>query len=273
MARARIINRLQKILEDANLKLASVVSDIRGVSARAMLEALLAGESDPEKLATLARGRMRSKRDQLAQALVCKVRPHHCFLITEHLCHIDYLDSAIAHFSEEIAKRFESDQEIIELLDTIPGLSQRSAEILLAEVGTDLTRFASAKHLASWAGMCPGNRESAGKRQSGKTRKGDRWLRQVLIEAAHGAASTKHTYLGALYRRLSARRGKKKALIAVGHAILVIVYHVIIRHVPYDELGENYFEELNRQRVKQRLVKRLEGLGFNVELTAIELAA
>ena len=271
--RARIINRVQKVLEDANVKLASVVSDIRGLSARAMLEAILGGETDPEKLAELARGRLRPKRDQLAQALLGRVRPHHCFLLTEHLSHIDYLDEAIAQFSDEIGKRLESHEEVIELLDTIPGLSRRSAEILLAEIGTEIARFPSAKHLASWAGMCPGQRESAGKRKSGKTRKGDRWLRQVLIEAAHGAASTKKTYLGALYRRLGARRGKKKALVAVGHAILVIVYHVLKHRMPYQELGHNYFDERDRQAVKQRLVKRLEGLGFNVELTAVEQAA
>lgn len=271
--RARIINRLQKVLEDANLKLASVVSDIRGRSARAMLEALLAGETDPRTLAALARGRLCSKRAQLEPALVGRLRPHHGFLLREHLNHLDYLDGAIAHFSDEIARRLQAEEEALTLLDTIPGLSRRSGEILLAEIGGDLTRFPSAKHLASWAGMCPGNCESAGHRKTGKTRKGDRWLRQVLIEAAHGAAATKHTYLGALYRRLSARRGKKKALVALGHAILEIVYHVVKRRVPYAELGENYFDERDRQAVKRRLVRRLENLGYQVELLAPPQAA
>jgi transposase len=175
----------------------------------------------------------------LEQALTGRLRPHHCFLLTEHRRHIDYLDEAIAHFTEAIAKRLHAEEEAIELLDTIPGMSRRRTEILLAEIGSDLTRFPSAEHLASWAGMCPGNHESAGKRKSGKTRKGSRWLRQVLIEAAHGAAHAKQTYLAALYRRLAARRGTKKALVAVGHAILVMVYHVLMRRVPYHDLGPN----------------------------------
>ena len=271
--RARIINRLQKVLEDANLKLASVVSDIRGLSARAMLEALLAGETDPDTLAALARGKLVAKRESLKAALVGRFRPHHGFLLSEHLSHIDYLDGAIAHFSDEITQRLQVEEETLARLDTIPGLSRRSAENLVAEIGLDLTRFPTAKHLASWAGMCPGNYQSAGHSKPGKTRKGNRWLRQVLIEAAHGAASTKHTYLGALYHRLSARRGKKKALVAVGHAILEIVYHVIKRQVPYQDLGENYFDERDRQAVKRRLVRRLESLGYQVELLATPQAA
>ena len=271
--RARIVNRLQKVWEDANLKLAAVATDVMGISARAILEALLAGESDPHALAALARGKLRAKREQLEQALTGRLRPHHCFLLTEHLRHIDYLDEAIAHFTEEIAKRLHAEEEAIELLDTIPGMSRRSTEILLAEIGSDLTRFPSAKHLASWAGMCPGNHESAGKRKSGKTRKGSRWLRQVLIEAAHGAAHAKQTYLAALYRRLAARRGTKKALVAVGHAILVMVYHVLMRRVPYHDLGPNYFDERDRRAVERRLVRRLKALGYKVELLTPAQAA
>lgn len=267
--RARIVNRLQKVLEDANIKLASVASDITGTSARLMLQALLNGEQDVAALAQLARGRMRSKRDLLKQALSGRLNSHHAFLIAEHLSHIDYLDESIAHFTGEINERLNADQQEIALLDTIPGVSSRTAEILLSEIGTDMSRFPSAKHLSSWAGMCPGNNESAGKRKTGKTRKGSRWLRQVLTEAAHGAAATKQTYLGALYRRLAARRGKKKALVAVGHAILVIVYYVLKRKEPYQELGVNYFDERNRMNVQRRLLKRLEQLGYQVQLQKV----
>ena len=191
--RARIVNRLQKVLEDTNIKLASVASDITGASARKMLQALLDGERDVTVLAELARGRMRSKRDMLELALNGRMREHHSFLIAEHLDHIDYLDESIARFTTEINQRLMNEIQEIELLDTIPGVSTRTAETLLAEIGSDMTRFPSAKHLSSWAGMCPGNNESAGKRKTGKTRKGSKWLRQVLTEAAHGAEATKNT--------------------------------------------------------------------------------
>jgi transposase len=264
--RARIVNRLQKVLEDTNIKLAAVASDITGKSARTMLEALLAGERDVNRLADLARGRMRAKREQLEQALAGRMQPHHGFLIAEHLSHIDYLDEAIERLSEQIAVRLTECEEEVALLDTVPGLSRRSAEVLVAEIGTDLSRFPSAAHLASWAGMCPGNHQSGGKRLSGKTRKGSRWLRQVLIEAAHAAARSKTTYLGAQYRRLAARRGTKKAIIALGHTILVMVYHVLTRRQPYCDLRANYFDEHDRQAVERRLVRRLEKLGLTVSI-------
>ncbi len=267
--RARIVNRLQKVLEDTNIKLASVASDITGVSARKMLQALIDGERDAAALAAMAKGRMRSKQVLLEQALNGRMREHHAFLIAEHLNHIDYLDESITRFTTEINQRLMNEMQEIELLDTIPGVSARTAEILLAEIGTDMTRFPSAKHLSSWAGMCPGNNESAGKRKTGKTRKGSKWLRQVLTEAAHGAAATKNTYLGALYRRLAPRRGTRKALVAVGHAILVIVYHVLKRGEPYQDLGANYFDERDQQNVRRRLVRRLEQLGYEVNLAAI----
>jgi transposase len=267
--RARIVNRLQKVLEDANIKLAAVASDIAGVSARAMLQGLLEGETDVQALAELAKGRMRNKRALLEQALAGRLRPHHAFLITEHLSHLDYLDEAITHFTDELKERLKEAEADVELLDTIPGISHRAAEVLLAEIGRDMSRFPSAKHLASWAGICPGNHESAGKRKSGKTRKGSVWLRQVLIEAAHGAAHAKQTYLGALYRRIQARRGTKKALVAVAHAILVIVYHVLSRKEPYRDLGANYFDERDRQAVQRRLVRRLEHLGYQVQIQPV----
>jgi transposase len=264
--RARVINRLQAVLEDANIKLAAVVTDIRGVSARAMLEALIAGQRDVDALSDLARGRLRTKRDQLAEALQGYFTPHHSFLVTEYLSQIDYFADAIDRVSTVIEQHLVAEQEAIALLDTIPGVSQRTAEILIAEIGTDMGRFPSAKHLASWAGMCPGHHESAGKRLSGKTRKGSRWLRQVLVEAAHVAAKTKQTYLAAQYRRIAARRGKKRALMALGHTILIIVYDVLTRKQPYQDLGSAYFDKLEQHRVQQRLVHRLERLGYQVSL-------
>jgi transposase len=264
--RARLSNRLQAVLEDANVKLAAVVTDVRGVSARAILAALCDGETDPRTLAELARGRLRSKRDLLEQAVIGRFTAHHAFLITEHLGHLDYLEEALERVSAEIAQRLRDDADAIALLDSVPGISQRAAEIILAEVGSDVSRFPSAKHLASWAGMCPGNAESGGKRLSGKTRKGNRWLRQLLVEVAHVAAKTKDTYLAAQYRRIAARRGKKRALIALGHTILVIVYHILSRRQPYQELGVTYFDNLERQHVERRLVRRLERLGYHVTL-------
>ncbi len=264
--RARLTNRLQAVLEDANVKLASVVTDIRGASARAILDALLAGETDPAKLADLARGRLRAKREQLEQAVVGCFSAHHAFMISEQLSHLDYLDEAMERVSAEIEQRLQEEEAAIMLLDTVPGISRRAAEIIIAELGTDLRRFPSAKHLASWAGMCPGNKESGGKRLSGKTRKGNTWLRQVLIEIAHVASKTKDTYLAAQYRRIAARRGKKRALVALGHTILVMIYHILTRRESYRELGGAYFDQLERQRVEQRLVHRLERLGYTVTL-------
>jgi transposase len=264
--RARTLNRLQNVLEDANIKLASVVSDIGGVSARSMLEALMAGERDVTVLSALARGRMRSKRSELEDALRGRFMPHHSFLLTEHLSHLDYLDEAIDRVSTLIEQHVADEQEVIARLDTIPGVGQRAAEMLLAEIGTDMCRFPTAKHLASWAGMCPGHNESAGKRRSGKTRKGSRWLRQILVEMAHAAAKTKGTYLAAQYRRLAARRGKKRALIAVGHTLLVIAYTMLKRRQPYQDLGAAYFDTLDQHRVERRLVRRLERMGYQVAL-------
>ena len=233
--RSQTINRLQKVLEDSNIKLASVVSDIMGMSAQAILKALLEGQTDPSLLADLAQGRLRAKREQLEHALVGSFQPHHRFLIQEHLTHIDYLDEAIARLSREIAEQLRPYERLLGLLDTIVGINRRLAEVVLAEIGTDVQRFATAKHLASWAGMCPGNDQSAGKRLSGRTRKGNRWLRTALMEAAHAAARTKNSYFSAQYRRLGSRRGKQKALVAVAHSILVIIYVVMSRQEDYRE--------------------------------------
>lgn len=271
--RARTANRLQKVLEDANIKLAGVVTDIQGVSAWAMLQAIVAGNTDPEALANLAKGLLRKKREQLVAALSGRVKPHHRFLLAEQLSQIEYLDEAIQRISAELEERLRPFEEDIKLLDSIPGIGRQTAEVLLGEIGWDMSRFPSDKNLASWAGMCPGNNESAGKRRNGKTRKGSRWLRHALIEAAHGAAHTKNKYLKTQYHRIAAHRGKKKALVAVGHSILVISYHLLTRRQAYSDLGANYFDERDRNSVQRRCVKRLEKLGFKVELQQTALAA
>ena len=222
--RARVLNRLKAVLEDATMKLPSVLTEIRGVSARAMLAALIAGQRDGATLAGLARGRLRAKRDQPVEALQGYFTPHHSFLLTEYLSQIDDLDEAIERVSAVRTQHLAPEHEAMTLLDSIPGVSQRTAEILLAEIGTDMPRFPSAKHLASWAGMCPGHYERGGKRLSGKTRKGSRWRRQTLVEVAHGASKTRQTSPAAQGQRIAARRGKKRALIAVGHTILRLAY-------------------------------------------------
>jgi transposase len=271
--RSRIINRLQKTLEDTNIKLASVASDLMGRSARDMLAALLAGEVEASVLAELARGRMRAKRDLLEQALQGHVKSHHRFLLTEQLADIDALDEAIERMSTEIAERVRPHEHLLQRLETIPGIKRRLAEVILAEIGPDMSRFPSARHLASWAGMCPGNNESGGKRLSGRTRKGSPWLRSGLVEAAHAAIHSKDCYLSAQYQRLVVRRGGKKATIAVGHTLLIIIYHLLSEDKDYEELGGNYFDEWDRQAVQRRLVHRLEKLGYQVKLEPTSPAA
>jgi transposase len=313
--RARLVNRLHKVLEDTNLKLTAVVTNIMGLSARDMLEALLQGETNPALLAQLARGKLRKKREDLEQALVGRVDDHHRFLLTSLLTHIDFLDEQVSDCNSKIEQflaaasdeqaelvssasddqlqeqapvcfapvgtaatpaqdRVPEDgskvplayQQAIALLDSIPGVNQRIAEIFLAEVGTDMQRFPSAQHLASWVGICPGNHQSAGKQIRGTTRKGDRWLRQALIEAAQGAMRTKDTYLSAQGRRLTHRRGKKRAVVAIAHTILIIAYHILQRQQPYQDLGSNYFDERERSAIARQSVRRLEQLGFKVKL-------
>jgi transposase len=266
------VNRLQKTLEGANVKLAAVASNIMGVSARAMLEQLVAGETDAAALARLAKGRLREKRAELERALRGRFGPHQRFLVAEQLAHIDYLDAAIERVSAEITERLAPVEAAVERLDGISGIGRRTAEGVLAELGTDLSRFPTAGHLASWAGMCPGNHESAGKRHSGRTRRGNPWLRTLLVEAAQAAGRTKGTYLGAQYRRLAARRGKKRAAVAVGHSILVIIYHLLTEERDYQDLGAQFFDERDRQRVERRLVRRLEALGYEVTLAPYDVA-
>ncbi len=265
--RTTVINRLQKTLEGANIKLAAVASDILGKSGRQMLEALVAGETDAAALAQLAKGRMQQKRPALEQALAGRVAAHQRFLVAQQLAHIDFLDEAITRASTELAERLRpGERAALDRLDTIPGVGRRTAEVLIAEIGADVTRFPTAGHLASWAGMCPGNRESAGKRLSGKTRKGSKWLRTALVEAAQAAGRSKTTYLGAQYRRLIPRCGKKRAAVAVGHSILVIAYSLLTRETDYQDLGPQYFDQRERTALEKRLVRRLEALGHKVTL-------
>ncbi|MCX5971839.1 MAG: IS110 family transposase [Coprothermobacterota bacterium] len=264
--RARTIARLQKVLEDTNLKLASVATDITGKSARAMLAALLHGESDPARLAELACGRMREKRSQLEKALHGNLKPHHRFLLADILEHLDYLENAVERTSREIEERMRPFAEALARLDTIKGISRRIAEIWVAEVGPEVSRFSTVAQLASWAGICPGNAESAGKHKSGKIRRGNPWLMKALVEAAHAAGHSKDSYLSAQYHRLSARRGKRRAIIAVAHSILVIAYCLLKRKDVYQDLGGNYFDQRDSQAVRKRLVGRLEQLGFQVTL-------
>lgn len=264
--RTNLINRLQKTLEGANIKLASVASNVVGLSGRAMLEALIAGQSDAATMADLAKGRLRSKREQLAQALTGRVQPHHRFILTELLCQLDALDETIEHFDAEIVKYCAPFEKAVALLDTIPGIARATAELIVAEIGTDMDRFPTAHHLAAWAGLAPGSDESAGKRRSSKKRKGNRILCTGLIQAAHAAAHTKGNYLSAQYHHLVGRRGKKKALVAVAHSILVIAYHMIKRKEPYQDLGGNYFDQLNPEATAKRLMKRIEKLGYQVTL-------
>jgi transposase len=264
--RSAAANRIQKVLGDANVKPASVATDVLGVSGRGMLEALVAGETDPAKLADLARQRLREKIPALQLALRGRVTDHHRFLLRVHLDHITHLEELIGRLGARIAEALAPFAEAAERLTTIPGVSQRVAETVVAEIGTNMEQFPSAGHLASWAGMCSGNNESAGKRRSGRTVKGNRWWKRILVQAAWAASHTKGTYLAAQYRRLAKRRGRKRALVAVGHTLLVIIYHVLKRGTTYQDLGPDFLDRLEPERLTRQLVKRLEALGHKVTL-------
>ena len=274
--RSAVVNRLQKVLEDANLKVAGVATDIMGVSGRAIIEAMLQGTTDPATLAELAKGRLRAKRADLERALSGRVSAHHRLLLTTHLAHVDFLDEEIARLSAEIAERLRPVEAEVQRLDTIPGVDRRTAEVLLAELGTELERFPSAAHLASWAGRCPGNHESAGKRRGGRTRKGSKWLRRALIEAACGAVRTKQagrTAPAGHYRRLVARRGRQKAIVAVGHRLLIIVYRVLRDGQHYREPTATDLDQRRRRRARDRAIDQLRQLGYDVAVTPKPAAA
>jgi transposase len=271
--RTRVANRLHKVLQDANVKLTNVTRDVLGVSGRAMLDALVHGTTDPAVLADLARGQLRKKLPALRQALTGRFRDHHAFLLGQILGHLDYLEEAVAAVSAHIEEQLRPFAAQVDRLMTIPGVQRRTAETILAEIGPDMAQFPSAAHLASWAGMCPGNNESAGKRRTGKTRKGSKWLRTSLIEAGNAAARTKGTALGARYRRIMAHRGHRKAVVAVGRHILEISYHLLARGQTYQELGIDYFDRRHAERVKQRCIRQLERLGLQVTVVPAPVAA
>ena len=265
--RQREANRLHKILEDTGIKLDCVASDILGKSGRAMLESLVAGTTDPEVLAELAKGRLRSKLPQLREALEGRFDSQHALIVGAILAHLDFLEEQITLFSEAIAEQIRPFEAAVELLCTIPGVQRRTAEVIIAETGADMSAFPTAKHLASWAGQCPGNDRSAGKRRSGRTRKGSRWLGIALTEAALAATRTKDTYLGAQYRRLRTRRGHKRALGAVRHSIIVAAWHMLSTGELYSEPGADYFQRrLDSKRTVARLIAQLESLGQRVTL-------
>jgi transposase len=273
--RSAAVNRLQKVLEDAGLKLASskLVTNIMGVSGRLMLEAILEGSASPSEIADLAIGKLRKKRAELEKALEGVVKPHHRLLIAMYLEQIDLFDEQIADLSQEVALRLRPFEQELARLDGIPGVGRQTAEVLAAEVGFDLSPFPSAAHLASWAGMCPGNNESAGKRKGGRTRKGSKWLRRALVQAAHAAALKNGSCLQAQYRRLKYRRGAGKAALAVGHSILVIAYHLLTRKADYEDLGPNHLDERRRARAERRAIETLESLGLEVTVRPKQLAA
>lgn len=266
--RAQEVNRLQKVLETANLKLASVASDVLGKSGRDMLNALIGGESDPLILAELARGRLRAKLPELRLALDGRLRPHQTFLIQQILAHIDFLEQSLEALQSEIDQRLAPFKEVTTLLDSLPVIMEVAKAVVIAEIGVDMSRFKTSKHLASWAGVCPGNRVSGGKRLSGATTKGNVYLRSVLCQLAWSIARSKTpSYLSSLYHRLARRRGKKRAILAVAHSLLVSIYHMIRDNKPYKDLGPEYLEKRDSERVERQAVERLQQLGYDVALT------
>lgn len=266
--RTQEVNRLHKVLETANIKLAVVATDVLGMSGRRMLDAMLGGEQDADVLASLAYGRLRAKLPQLRQALEGRLTAHHRILIKRILAHLDFLEESLAELQTEIDRALLPLQHAVQLLQTIPGVGATAAAAIVAEIGTDMSRFPSAKHLASWAGVCPGNRQSGGKRLSGKPTGGDTWLKGILGEVAWAIARSRGNYLSAQYHRIARRRGKLKAAMAVAHSVVVIAYHLLKDKQPYRDLGVDYFDKLDIERIRRHHVNRLTALGYDVALTA-----
>jgi transposase len=268
-----VVNRLQKVLEDANVKLAGVVTDILGVSGRAMLKRMVAGQTDPAGLAQLARGPMRKKMAELQAALTGNITEHHRFLLKHHIGHIEYLDTAIAALAVEIERHMASYQETVSRWRTIPGIQEVACSNLVAEIGVNMDQFPSARHLVSWAGLCPGNHQSAGKRISSRTRKANPWLKALMTQVAWAASHTKDTYLSQQYRRLVKKCGKRRALLAVANTILTIIWHLAKHGTKYRELGPDYFDRLKGNQAQRYHVRKLENMGFNVTLDRTTPAA
>jgi transposase len=269
----RVANRLQKFLEQANIKLSSVASNALGVSGRQMLEAIIAGQEDAGQLAKLARGKLKNKIPELERALEGRIRDHHRFLLAEYLDEWEALGERITRLEAEIDKQIHPFEPAVTLWQTIPGVDRVTACNLVAEIGVDLRQFPSAQHLASWAALCPGNHESAGKRKSGKTRDGNKWLRRSLCQAAWAVTRTKNCYLSAQFKRLAARRGVKRAVMAVAHTMLIIGYHMLKTGRSYHELGGNYLEQINKHQLQRYFVKRLRNLGLKVTVEPVPEAA
>lgn len=265
--RTQEVNRLHKVLETANIKLASVATDVLGKSGRDMIEALVQGTTDVEVLADLARGSLRKKIPQLQTALEGRLQVHHQLLLRYLLAHIDFLEATLAHLQQAIEDHLRPFEEAMDLVQSIPGIQATAAATIVAEIGVDMSRFPSHKHLASWAGVCPGNKQSGGKRLSSKTTKGNPYLRAVLAEVVWAIARTKQNYLSTQFHRLARRLGKKKAVVAISHSVLVIIYHVLQTKRPYTDLGADYFEKLDTTRLQQHHIRRLEQLGYQVTLT------
>jgi len=265
----RFANRIHKVLEDANIKLGAVASDVLGVSGRKMLRALLEGQADSAEIAELALGTLRRKIPQLQQALDGHVTKHHRYLLGRLLSHLGYVERQIEDISVRIGHRVAAllPADAAARLDRIPGVNRLTIENVIAEIGVDMTVFPDEHHLVSWCGMCPGNEESARRRLRSRTRKGNRWLRRALAEAAWAARASKQSYFRAQYRRLAGRRGKKRALLAIGHSLLVVIYHVLKDNVEYTDLGPDYFDGLAPERMRRYLVKRLERMGYEVTLS------
>jgi transposase len=270
---SRHVQRLQKTLEDANIKLDSVISDVMGLSGRKMIEALIAGESDPEQLAQLAHRRIKATPEELCEALRGRVTRHHRFLLSLHLQQIDAIDAAIGDIDQEVDAHVEPFRTTVQLLTTIPGVDQLSACVILAEIGRDMSRFPTAGHLISWAGLCPRNDESAGKRRSTRMRRGAAWLKTTLVQCAAAAARRKASYLQAQFHRLRARRGAKKALGGIAASILTAAYEMLKSGALYEDLGPDHFDKRGKSRHIHRLVHRLQNLGFAVQITPLPTAA